>query len=158
LVQIFLDFQHDYLEDRVWAAAGLVVSDRSGPIEIVETARRPPDESLERVLLERFVVRLLKAARLATGGAEAHLHLYLYDQYDQKVVLGALGRHLDALAAIRELFDLLTATPALSQPLVSFIAEEVRQRQNLGVLGHSLPLVARRRGFDWTFDGVRLFE
>src|SRR5437660_2493006 len=45
--------------------------------------------------------------------------------------------------------------------MFSFLAQEVRDQKNLGILCHSLPQVARRLGFDWRFDGVeyhRVFQ
>ena len=86
----------------------------------------------------------------------AYLHVYVYDTYDQKVVLEAIRRNLDLLAGLPDFFDLLTETAATSQSMFSFLAQEVRERKNLGILCHSLPLAARRLGFDWAFEGVEL--
>jgi len=47
-------------------------------------------------------------------------------------------------------------TAATSQSMFSFLAQEIRERKNLGILCHSLPLAARRLGFDWAFEGVEL--
>ena len=71
-------------------------------------------------------------------------------------MLDAIRRNLDRLAGLPDFFDLLTETAATSQSMFSFLAQEVRERKNLGILCHSLPLAARRLGFDWTFEGVEL--
>ena len=89
-------------------------------------------------------------------GETLYLHVYVYDTYDQKVVLDAIRRNLDLLAGLPDFFDLLTETAATSQSMFSFLAQEVRERKNLGILCHSLPLAARRLGFDWEFEGVEL--
>ena len=72
------------------------------------------------------------------------------------MVLEAIRRNLDRLAGLPDFFDLLTETAATSQSMFSFLAQEVRERKNLGILCHSLPLAARRLGFDWEFEGVEL--
>ncbi|HWO69859.1 MAG TPA: AAA domain-containing protein, partial [Actinomycetota bacterium] len=153
LVQVFVDAQHDYLQDALYLAAALVVGPDGGTEEVIELAEEPPDPEAEGELLVRWVTRLLDAVR-RVAGEETLLHVYVYDRYDQKVLLDALRRHLDRLSAMPDFFDLLTETPALSQSMFSFLADEVRDRKNLGILCHSLPMVARRLGFDWDFEGV----
>ncbi|HXF97938.1 MAG TPA: AAA domain-containing protein [Gaiellaceae bacterium] len=155
LVRVYLDAQHDFLEDRVYLAAGLVVGPR-GRREVLEITDGPPGEEQEGRLVEAWVTRLLAAVREVADGDTLYLHLYVYDGYDQKVVLDAIRRHLDRLAGLPDVFDLLTETAATSQAMFSFLAREVRERKNLGLLCHSLPLVARRLGFDWSFEGVEL--
>lgn len=157
LVRVFLDAQHDFLEDRVYLAAGLVIGPR-GEREVVELTDGPPTEESEGVLVESWVTRLLVAVREVADGETLYLHVYVYDTYDQKVVLDAIRRNLDRLAGLPDFFDLLTETAATSQSMFSFLAQEVRERKNLGILCHSLPLVARRLGFDWTSEGVELFR
>jgi hypothetical protein len=155
LVRVYLDSQHDFLEDRVYLASGLVVGPK-GEREIVEITDGPPVEASEGDLIERWVTRLLEAVRQVSDGETLYLHLYVYDAYDQKVVLEAVRRNLERLAGLPDFFDLLTETAATSQAMFSFLAQEVRERKNLGILCHSLPLAARRTGFDWTFEGVEL--
>ena len=104
----------------------------------------------------RWVTRLLEATREVADGETAFLHVYVYDTYDQKVVLEAIRRNLDLLAGLPDFFDLLTETAATSQAMFSFLAQEIRDRKNLGILCHSLPLAARRLGFDWEFEGTEL--
>jgi hypothetical protein len=155
LVQVFLDAQHDFLEDRLYLASALVVGPR-GEREIIELLEEPPSDAAEAALVVRWVTRLLEAARDVADGETAYLHVYVYDTYDQKVVLEAIRRNLDLLVGLPDFFDLLTETAATSQSMFSFLAQEVRERKNLGLLCHSLPLAARRLGFDWTFEGTEL--
>jgi hypothetical protein len=92
---------------------------------------------------------------------QAPIHLYCYNRYDQKVLLEALKRHLTAVAAIPAFFDLLTQHPALSQPIISFLADEVMERLNSGRVCAPLHDVARWRGFDWKdekYDYFSLFR
>src|SRR5262249_50825658 len=70
----------------------------------------------------------------------------------QSVLLAALRRHAGRLPAIGALFDLLTDDGALAsisplaQPMLSFLAEEVRDRRTLDLTCASLPAVAGRIG------------
>jgi hypothetical protein len=155
LVQVFLDGHHDYVEDRLYLASALVVGPR-GEREVVEITDGPPDDESEAALVVQWVTQLLEAVREVADGEVAVVHLYVYDAYDQKVILEAIRRNLDLLAGLPDFFDLLTETAATSQAMFSFLAHEVRDRLNLGILCHSLPLAARRLGFDWAFEGVEL--
>ena len=51
-----------------------------------------------------------------------------YNRRDQKVLLDALRRHIDTFAALPALYTLLTDTPALTQPAIAFLYDEVRER------------------------------
>ncbi len=155
LVQVFVDGQHDYLQDALYLAAALVVGPDLQPREVIELADGPPTTEEEGELIVRWVERLLHAVR-EVGGDRPVLHVYVYDRYDQRILLEALRRHLDRLSTIPDFFDLLTQTPALTQPMFTFLLDEVRDRKNLGILCHSLPLVAQRLGFGWSFDGADL--
>jgi hypothetical protein len=155
LVRVYLDAQHDFLEDRIYLAAALVVGPR-GEREVVQITDGPPTDETEAVLVETWVTELLEAVRAVAEDENLYLHVYVFDSYDQKVVLDAIRRNLDRLAELPGFFDLLTETAATSQSMFSFLAEEVRERKNLGILCHSLPQTARRLGFNWTFDGVEL--
>jgi hypothetical protein len=155
LVRVYLDTQHDFLEDRLYLAAALVVGPK-GEREVFELADGPPSDDREAVLVESWVTRLLEAVRAVADGETLYLHVYVYDTYDQKVLLDAIRRNLDRLIELPDFFDLLTETAATSQSMFSFLAQEVRERKNLGILCHSLPLAARRLGFNWEFEGVEL--
>ncbi len=152
LVQVFVEAWWDYLEDRVYLLSALVV----GPAatrEVVRMAQAPPGHDEEGALLQDWVTSVFLALAECASGDAACIHFYLYDRQGQGALLDSLARHLERLGALPSFHDLLTRSPALEQAMVSFLAEEVRQRQNLGLLGHSLPLVALRLGFDWSFEG-----
>src|SRR5262249_36724467 len=141
LVKVFIDAQHDYIADRLYGLAALV----AGPektAEVVEMTTAPPDTEAERALLITWLARLLPALADPAGSAQAPLHIYLYDQRDQGTLLTAMTRHFDALCAIPAFYDLLTASPALTQGMVSFLADEVRQRRNLTPICQNLYRVA----------------
>jgi AAA domain-containing protein len=160
LVKVFLDTQHDYIEDRVYLLAALV----AGPdktAEVVEMTPAPPDTAAEQALLVTWLTRLLPAIADVAGSTHAPLHVYLYDQRDQGVVLTALTRHFDALCAIPAFYDLLTSSPALTQGMLSFLADEVRERRNLSPICQNLYRVASALGFAWRegeLDFWRLFR
>lgn len=157
LVRVYVDVQHDFLEDRIYLASALVVGP-NGEREVIEFAEEPPSDDVEATLIQAWVTRLLGTVRELADSETPFLHVYVYDTYDQKVVLDAIRRNLDRLVELPDFFDLLTETAATSQAMFSFLAQEVRERKNLGILCHSLPLVARRLRFDWTFEGVELFR
>ena len=160
LVKVFLDAQHDYIADRVYLLAALVVGpDKTA--EIVDMTAAPPDTAAEQTLLRTWLTRLLPAIAEVAGTAHAPLHIYLYDQRDQGVLLTALTRHCDALCAIPAFYDLLTSSPALTQGMLSFLAEEVRARRNLTPICQNLYRVASALGFAWRegeLDFWRLFR
>lgn len=141
LVQVFVDGQHDYLQDALYLAGALVVSPSGRTEEVIELAPGPPDLEAEGNLVVRWTRKVLQAIR-AVAGDEVLLHIYVYDRYDQKILLEALQRHLDRLSTLPDFFDLLTQGPGLEQQMFSFLSEEIRERENLGILCHSLPLVA----------------
>ena len=148
LVKVFIDAQHDYIADRVYLLAALVVGPEQ-TAEVVEMATAPPDTEAEQALLMTWLTRLLPAIAAVAGTAQAPLHIYLYDQRDQGVLLTALTRHFDALCAIPAFYDLLTASPALTQGMLSFLAEEVCERRNLTPICQNLYRVASALGFAW---------
>src|SRR5262245_53699674 len=78
LVKVFIDAQHDYIEDRVYTLAALV----AGPehtAEVVEITTAPPDTTAEQALLLTWLTRLVTAVADVAGTTDAPLHLYLYD-------------------------------------------------------------------------------
>src|SRR5438132_361854 len=85
----------------------------------------------------------------ASAPAGRSADVYLYDQRDQGELLTALTRHFDALCAIPAFYDLLTASPALTQGMLSFLADEVRERRNLTPICQNLYRVASALGFAW---------
>jgi len=162
LIKVFLDAQTDYLEDRIYLAGALVKGPK-GQETIVQMTPGVPNEQSERELLINWIGGIFKAAvSLADDATNAPIHLYLYNRHDQKALLEALRRHLEVFASIPTLYNLLTDSPALKQSAVSFVYDEVKERQNLPSTGHTLQAVASQLGFKWD-DGekaqyYRLFE
>src|SRR5262249_23557152 len=112
LIQVFVDSQHDFLEDRVYLAGALVVGPGDQMVEIVE---KPPSDETEAQLVVDWATRVLRALGEVAEESSTPVHFYAFDRYDQSVLLDALRRNLDALAEIPDFFDLLTETAALSQ-------------------------------------------
>jgi len=155
LIKVYVDAGRDHLEDKVYLLAG-VVAGPEGSVEIVENTSGKPDEDSERALLVAWVARLLPAIARVADSNSAPVHVYLYDRRGQRSLLDALARHFAALCAIPAFYDLLTSTPALTQGMISFLAEEVGERLNLGAVCQNLYEVAREMGFKWR-DGEREF-
>jgi len=156
LVKIFFDAQHDYLQDRVYMVAARIVGP-AGELDVVHCTGGPPTDASERALLVDWVQEVLTAISLVANAPAAPLHLYCYNSYDQRVLLEALKRHLDHVAALPGFFDLLTQSPALEQPVISFLAQEVEECKNLGRVCMPLHDVARAVGFDWRDDQHNYF-
>ncbi|HWS87483.1 MAG TPA: AAA domain-containing protein [Pyrinomonadaceae bacterium] len=148
LVRVFVDAQRDYIRDRLYLLAARVVGPRE-TIGLVEMADAPPDTEAERGLLVRFVQGLLPAVARAADADAAPLHFYTYAPRGERALLDALARHFDALCAVPAFYDLLTSSPALTQPMVSLLSEEVRARLNLAPVCQNLYEVAAALGFKW---------
>ncbi len=162
LVKVFLDAQRDELRDRLYLV-GALVHGPGGEVPLVRMTAGPPDDEAERVLLADWLADLFRALVQVAGKPSAPVHLYLYDRYDQQVLLEALRRHLDVIGAFPALFDLFTSHAALSQPMVSFLAEEVRERANLDLTCQPLHSVAGElyadgQRFDWTDGSLRFYS
>ncbi|HEX7955936.1 MAG TPA: hypothetical protein VF508_03285, partial [Pyrinomonadaceae bacterium] len=148
LVRVFVDAQRDYIEDRLYLLAARVAGPRETS-EVVEMSSAPPDTDSERALLVGFVQKLLPAVARAAASASAPLHFYTFAPRGERALLDALARHFDALCAVPAFYDLLTSSPALTQPMVSLLAEEVRARLNLAPVCQNLYEVAAALGFEW---------
>lgn len=157
LVKIFFDAQRDYLQDRIYLLSACVVGPR-GEETVVECAAEPPTAEIERDLLLRWVEGVISAIGRAAKDEHAPLHLYCYNRYDQKALLEALKRNLPVVAAVPAFFDLMTQNAALSQPMVSFLADEFQERLNPGRACLPLHDAARWRGFDWKDDRYEYFR
>lgn len=153
LVKVFFDAQHDYLQDRIYLIAGLVTGP-GGKRTVVECTMAPPTADTEREMLLAWVASVLTAIPEVATGPSAPVHLYCYNRYDQRVLLDALKRHLDHVTLLPGFFDLMTQSPALNQPIISFLASELEERENLGMVCTPLHSTASARGFDWS-DGDR---
>ncbi|MEJ7713409.1 MAG: hypothetical protein WKF84_27095 [Pyrinomonadaceae bacterium] len=100
-------------------------------------------------MLVEWLQKLLPAVKHVADSSDAPLHVYLYERHGQRSLLDALARHFDALCGIPAFYDLLTSTPALTQSMISFLGDEVSERQNLGAICHNLYEVAAALGFKW---------
>ncbi len=107
-----------------------------------------PTEASERDLLVAWVCDVLGAMHRAAANDRTKEHLYCYNRYDQKVLLEAIKRHIEQVAALPAFFDLMAQSSALTQPIISFLADELAERQNLGIVCASLHDAARALGFD----------
>ena len=103
-----------------WSSA--LVTGPGGSHTVVRCTDGPPAEDSEQALLIQWVMDVIRAVQAAAAGPEAPVHLYCYNRYDQKVLLEALKRHLEQVAALPAFFDLMTQSAALSQPIISFLA------------------------------------
>lgn len=148
LVKVFIDVQRDHVQDRVYLLASLVVGPR-GARQVVEITAAPPDTDAEQELLIRWMQQVLPLIGAAAEAPAAPVHVYLFDGRGQRALLDALARHFAALCAIPAFYDLLTSTPALTQSMISFLGDEVRERQNLGAICPNLYEVAKALGFKW---------
>jgi AAA domain/PD-(D/E)XK nuclease superfamily len=148
LVKVFVDAQRDHLQDRLYLLSALVVGPK-GSFKIVEMADAPPDTEAEQSLLIRWMQAVLPTIGRAADSSDAPVHVYLYDRRGQRSLLDALARHFAALCAIPAFYDLLTSTPALTQSMISFLGDEVCERQNLGAICNNLYEVAASLGFKW---------
>ncbi|MGB8647852.1 MAG: AAA domain-containing protein [Anaerolineae bacterium] len=155
LVKILFDAQHDYLQDRVYLISARVQGPK-GVQELVRCTDAPPTDESERQLLLDWVMELIAAVAEVADGPSTPVHLYCYNRYDQKVLLEALKRRLDQVAGLPAFFDLMTQTPALTQPVISFLADELDARRNLGLVCTPLHDAARVLGFNWS-DGTHEF-
>lgn len=156
LVRVFVDAQRDYIEDKLYLLAARVTGPRASA-EVVEMTGAPPDLEAERALLVRFVQRLLPEVARCAAEERAPLHFYTYAPRGERALLDALARHFDALCAVPAFYDLLTSSPALTQPMVSLLAEEVRARMNLAPVCQNLYETAAALGFEWK-DGATDFR
>lgn len=157
LVKIFFDAQRDYLQDRVYMISALVIGPKGEKV-IVKCSNQPPGDEIEESLLIDWVRNVIGAMWEVSTSEQAPVHLYCYNRYDQVVLLEALKRHLAAVASIPAFFDLLTQSPALTQPMISFLADEVKERLNSGRVCAPLHDVARWRGFDWKDEKYEYYE
>ena len=148
LVKVFIDAQRDYLEDRLYLLSGLVVGPSSS-VQLFEMTDGPPDEEAEKNLLINWIQKALPAIRQIADEGLAPVHVYLYDRRGQRSLLDGLARHFEALCAIPAFYDLLTSSPALSQSMISFLGDEVRERLNLSPICQNLYEVAHALGFKW---------
>lgn len=164
LVRIFLDAQHDYLNNRVAMLSALVEGLKEGtatesrtrtivriPLHPINGENAAEDE---RAFVEAFVAEVIAsvvsvAVPTPDGKAEAPIHVIFWDRFAWGVMLEALARHSEDVLAATPLFDLLSSSPAMTSPLATFLSDEVRQHLNLPLLCQTLQTVAPRVRHDW---------
>src|SRR5207253_1961220 len=109
LVRVYIDAQHDYLNDRVYLLGALVAACEGGEERperrrsIVRMTEGPPDShEKEEALFLAWIDEVLRAVvELAApdvdGQSKAPIHLVFFNRYAQGVLLDGLGRHLPTI-------------------------------------------------------------
>ncbi|OJW10306.1 MAG: DNA helicase [Planctomycetales bacterium 71-10] len=162
LVRIYLDAQHDYLEDRIYLLSALVVACEGGvPVgrrSVIRVTDGPPDSAAkERDLFVAWTRELVQAVvDLAVSDTppgerkSAPVHVVFFDRHEQRLVLEALARNFPPiLRATPPLYDFLTQVAAFDSPVASYLDEEVRTSKNFPMTCQSLQSVATYLKFDW---------
>ncbi len=162
LIRVYIDVQHDYLQDRLYMLSALVVACEEG-IEVPERRRSvvqiadgPPDANAkEEAVILRWIEETLRAiaavaAPDAAGAARAPVHLIFFGEQDRRTLLEGLGRHLGAIFGAAPLFDFLTQIAAFDSPIATCLEQEIRERKNYPIICQSLQAVATITRFDWS--------
>jgi hypothetical protein len=157
LIKVFIDAQNDHITGHIYLISALAVGNR-GTEQVVEIVSAPPELEDEGALLIRWLQNLLPAVQRVADTEDAPVHVYLYDRRGQSRLLNALARHFDELCSIPAFYDLLTSTPALTQSMISFLGDEVCERQNLGAICNNLYEVSRAMGFKWDDAGLKVSD
>ena len=161
LIRIYIDVQHDYLNDRLYMAGALIVACEHG-IErphrrrsVVRLGSASPESSEhERELLVDWITDVLQtiadiAAPDAEGKPRAPIHLVFINAFAQRVLLDALGRHATSILGATALYDFVTQLAAFDSPLLSFLDQQVKDHKNYPMVCQSLQAVAAYLRFDW---------
>jgi hypothetical protein len=163
LVRIYIDAQHDYLEERVYLLGALVVACKDGtPVKrqsVVRMTNGPPDSAAkERKLFVDWTRELVQTVvDLAVSDSpkgekkSAPIHVIFFNHYEQRLLLEALARNFPPIIqATPPLYDFLTQIAAYDSPIASYLAEEMRTFKNFPMTCQSLQSVAAFLKFDWT--------
>jgi hypothetical protein len=165
LVRVFIDAQHDYLNDRLYLIGALVVGNEAGVPHperrraVVEITDGVPDDDRERDLLVRWIEATIRAivevaARDEEGNATAPIHLIFFNGFEQKLLLQALNRHARDILGATPLYDFITQLAAFDSAVATFLDQEIRELKNYPMVCQSLQAVASQvwangEGFDW---------
>jgi hypothetical protein len=161
LVRVYIDAQHDYLCDRIYMLGALVVAGERGEEpphrrrNIVHLTDGPPEHAeREEALFLAWITDLLTAiAELAApdddGQPRAPIHLIFFNEFEQRLLLEGLGRHLTRIMGATPLYDFLTQLAAFDSPIATFLDAEIRTLKNYPMVCQSLQAVAAYLRFDW---------
>ncbi len=159
LIRVYIEAQHDYLNDRLWCLAALVVGSKDGQPDparrrvVVHTTDGPPTEGKkERDLFVAWTRDLVKAVvEVAAPERVAPVHFVLFDRHEQRLLLEALARNFPPiLQSTPPLYDLLTQLAGFDSPVATFLSEEVREFKNYPMTCQSLQSLATYLRFDWS--------
>jgi hypothetical protein len=161
LVRIYIDAQHDYLQDRIYMLGALVVASENGQEpasrrrSIVQLSEGPPDSpERERELFVRFAREVVRAvvelgAPDEAGEASAPIHLIFFNHFEQRLLLEGLSRHLTSILEATPLYDFVTQLAAFDSPVLTYLDQEIRELKNYPMVCQSLQAVASYLRFDW---------
>ena len=158
LIRIFVEAQHDHLNDRLWSLATLVVGAKGGQMAptrrrfvVTTTDSTPTDADQELDLFVAWTRDLLKAVvDVAAPSKEAPVHFIFFDRHEQRLMLEALARNFPPiLRSSPPLYDLLTQLAGFESPIATFLSEEVREFKNFPMVCQSLQSLATYLKFDW---------
>jgi SNF2 family DNA or RNA helicase len=159
LVYVYLDAQHDYLQDRLYLLGARVVACDGGvPVReraVVRLADGPPEDAAhEGLLLVDWIAETVRAVvELAApddaGRPNAPVHLVFWDESTQRRLLEGLSRHFADVLGATPLYDFLTQLAAFDSPVGTFLEREIRETRNYPMIGQSLQAVASLQKFDW---------
>ncbi|HEX5503477.1 MAG TPA: AAA domain-containing protein [Thermomicrobiales bacterium] len=161
LVRVYIDAQHDYLNDRIYLLGALVVGGEGGEERperrqsVVRLAAGPPETAeQEAALFVDWIAATVRAivavaAPDERGEPNAPIHLIFYNAYEQRLLLDGLARHFATILGTTPLYDFLTQLAAYDSPIATFLDQEIRELKNYPLTCQSLQAVAAYRKFDW---------
>lgn len=164
LIRVYIDAQHDYLNDRIYMLGSLVVASNNG---IEEPARRrsivrmtpqqPDSNDVEERLFVDWISETLRAvvevaAPDSEGNLAAPIHLVFVNRFAQQQLLNGLGRYLDTILGATALYDFMTQMAMYDSPIASFLDQEIQEQKNYPMVCQSLQAVAAYLKFDWNKD------
>ncbi len=177
LVRVYIDAQHDYLQDRIYLLGALVVGAEHGDTpphrrrSIAHLTDGPPDTlATERDLFVRFTRDVIRAvvevaAPDADGQPNAPVHLIFFNRFEQRLLLDGLSRHFTHIIQAVPLYDFVTQIAAFDSPMLTYLDQEMRELKNYPMVCQSLQAVASFLKFDWNTPEpyrdifrVRLFD
>jgi hypothetical protein len=164
LVRVYIDAQHDYLNDRIYMIGARVVASNNGIEEldrqrnVVRITAGPPDSNeIEEQLFVDWIAETLRAtvelaAPDADGNHAAPIHLVFINRFAQQQLLNGLGRYLTKILGATALYDFMTQMAIYDSPIASFLDQEIQEQKNYPMVCQSLQAVAAYLKFDWNKD------